>query len=109
MMEEHLLQCVGESLEQMETIRYLDGIRCSTSCRFGIAAPPIPADNLRCPMLGEPGHQRVGGAIRQEVDHAMPFQVHHHGAVPMPSAEGPIIHSQHSWDRMVLLCCSTDQ
>jgi hypothetical protein len=81
-----LLQRFCEVLQQVKTIRHLDGRGRALARTLGIRARPIPGAHLHPGMLAEPLGDRLGGPLREQ-GHGLPaLQVHQYCArgVPFP-------------------------
>jgi hypothetical protein len=66
---------LAQVLHQVETIRHLNGSRRSLHGACGIAAGPVPRDELNPRMPLQPGGQRFGFAVVKYIDGAVLFQV----------------------------------
>jgi hypothetical protein len=66
--EKEGLQRLDKVLGEVEAIRHLDSIWCSSPRRFGITTTSIPADDLGAAVLLQPGNHRVRFAIGEQVD-----------------------------------------
>src|SRR5436305_2259493 len=96
MLFETACQRFTQGADQMPAIRRLPSLRCPETGSFGIGSRPVAADDLHPRMRLEPGGESLGGTDRQQIDHAMRFQVHQNGAVAMPPFPGPVIHPEHT-------------
>jgi len=99
MTSEDALEEVATVAREMEAIGDLDRGRGTLACAAGVVATAIAADELRLAVLLEPGGQGVGGAIREDVDDAVPLQVGQDGAVVVPVSEREIVDAEHSLGR----------
>jgi hypothetical protein len=64
--------------------------------RLSVGPGSVATDQLDARMRPEPGRERGGLPIGQEIDHTMALQVHEHGAVALAPAPGPVIDAQHA-------------
>src|SRR5262249_6340160 len=60
---------------------------------FGICPGPIAANDFYPWMLAQPLRQRLGGAIRPQINRAGGFQINDYGAVGVAFPEGEVIHA----------------
>ena len=47
-------------------------------------------------MFAQPGLQRAGGAVGQDVDPLMALGVDHHGGIAVPPAQGEVVDTDHT-------------
>ena len=81
---EHHLQCLGQILQQVETIRDLYRPGRALAGALGISAGAVACDHLDAGMLPEPCRKRTSLAVRQKRQGTVPGEVHQHGAVGVP-------------------------
>ena len=89
------LGSLAEVVPQVPAVSDLDRQRRAAGGPVGIAARPVPADDLRAGSGGQPGRERVRGALGQHVDRAAGLHVDQQRAVGMPAAQRELIHSKH--------------
>lgn len=90
-----LLHRGGQGLQQVPAIRDFEGVGGGFLDRLDVGSGPVPADDLGSGMLGEPGRERLGGAVGQYVHDPAGLDVDQHGAVGAALAEGKLVHPQH--------------
>src|SRR5262249_22942764 len=83
-------------LEQMPTVSHLDSLRCSQACPFGIGSSPVTTDDFNTWMRPQPIGERVGLAVREQVNHLPLFQVGQKCAIAPTTTHGPVIHTQNA-------------
>ena len=78
-------------LHQMPAVGDLNGLRCR-SCRGpAIAAAAVARDDGDFGVVRQPGLDRAGLAVREEVDDTTPFEIADDAPVALPPLPGPII------------------
>jgi hypothetical protein len=83
---------IAEIAQQVEPVGDLDCLRSPGPNAVGIGAGPVTGDDLDAGMRLQPGGDRLGLAIGQEVDGAIgALQIHDQGAVALATAPGPVI------------------
>jgi len=85
---------IAQIAEQMPAVGNLHRLRRALPRRLRIGPATIPANDLYLRMRLQPGSHRGGGAVRQQVDHPVRFQVHQDRAVGVPLAARPVINPQ---------------
>ena len=99
-----LLYGSGQILNQVKAIGYLLGAGRPTVGSVGIDTITISGDDFYHAMFLQPFLKGSGGAVRQQIDHYPPLQIHQDRpltAVALPPS--PLIHPQHadgSWGCM---------
>jgi hypothetical protein len=78
----------------MPAIGHLHGFRRTVACAGGVRAGPVPADDLGARMITQPGGERLGLPVGQQVNRAAGVHVDQHGPVNVPAAQREIIHPQ---------------
>jgi hypothetical protein len=73
---EHAQHHVPEILQEVETIRYLDGTRRRPTDGVGILAAAIAAAHFDAGVLRDPRDERTGVPVRQHVHQPVVLQVH---------------------------------
>src|SRR5215210_655991 len=91
---EHSQSYVAEILQQMEAVRYLDGIGCRFPDGISVLAAAVSAYDLYAGMSREPSSEGVGAAIGKEIHRSVMLEVHQDGAPASPASEGEIVHAQ---------------
>ena len=61
---------------QVEAISHLDRTWCSLATALGVRTSTIADDDLDARMLAEPPGEHLGGAVVQQVNRSMPFEIH---------------------------------
>jgi hypothetical protein len=85
-------QGVAEIAQKMPAIRNLDRFRSAGPNTIGIAAGPIPGDDLDTGMLFQPRLDRLGLAVTQQVNRSVSiFQIDDDSAVASATTPGPVI------------------
>jgi hypothetical protein len=90
---EHLLQRLAEIAQRMPAVRHLLGVGNASCDALNLHASPIPADDLDTLVRTEPLGESVAGALFEEVDDVMPFQIHQNRAIALALFPGPIVHA----------------
>ena len=75
----------------MPAIRDLHRVRCPLGHSGGVGFRPIPRHDRHLGMGLEPGGDGLGGAVLEQIDRAVPVQIHHDGAIGVAFAFGPIV------------------
>jgi hypothetical protein len=60
---------------QVKTIAYLDRVRRTLPASFGIGASTIADNDLDAGVAAQPGGEDLGGAIVEQVDRPMRFEI----------------------------------
>ncbi len=84
-------QRLAQILEDMPSVRHLDGLRSTLLRPFSVRTCAIAADKLDSGMLLEPGAQSLSSALRQELNRAVPIKIDQNGAIGLALAEGEIV------------------
>ena len=75
----------------MKPIDHLHGLGRAPANAVGVEVAPITTDHGDRRMLGQPGRDAGGRAVRQEVDDAMRQQIDQDGAIAMAPPPGPLV------------------
>jgi hypothetical protein len=95
--EAHLfLDCRPKVLDQMKTIGYLPGLRCTLPGGPGIEAAAISADDLNSRTFLQPCLCALDATIVQNIDDCSAFEIDHDGAVVQGLPPAPIINANNS-------------
>ena len=89
--EQEGFQGLAEVLDEMEAIDHLHRLGCPPANAVGIEVAPITADHGDRRMLGQPGRDAGGRAVRQQVHDPMRRQIDQDGAIPMAPPPGPLV------------------
>jgi hypothetical protein len=89
--DEEAFQGLAEVLDEMEAIDHLDGLGRASAKAIGVEVAPIATNHGDRRMLGEPGRDAGGRAVRQEVHDAVVREVDQDRAIPMTSPPGPLV------------------
>ncbi len=81
--------------QQMPAIGGLLGVGRSTGRPVGVGAGPVAHHDGHAGVGRQPRRQRVGGAVRQQVDDAPAFEVAQDRAVAVALAPCPVVHPEH--------------
>jgi hypothetical protein len=81
----------GQIAKQMETISYLNRLRGSTGGTVGVDPASITADHFLSGMRLQPSSQAISGAIGQQVDRGMRFEIDKYSPVVLTLAPCPIV------------------
>lgn len=96
LVSQHLLEGLDQIPEHMEAVGNLAGLGSAPAGPFRTARAAIPTDHLNARMPLQPGGQRIGLAIRQQVEHVPPFEIHQDGPIPAPAPKAPIVDAHHA-------------
>jgi len=94
MAAEHPLDRVVQVLEQVEPISDLHRLGCPLPRPLGVRAPAVAAHDLHLGMRREPGRERLGGAVRQQIDDRVRLQVDEDGAIMAPLARRKVVDAE---------------
>ncbi len=85
----------------MPAIRDLHRVRRPLCHSGGVGFCPIPHHDRHLGMGLEPGCHGLSGAVLEQIDRAVPVQIHHDRAIRMALAFGPIVDTDgtRSWGR----------
>jgi hypothetical protein len=95
--------------QQVEPIGHLHRLWGPGSGPFGVDAASVSGNDLGARMPRQPVGQIVGGSLREQIDHAVAFQVAQHRAVTLALTPGPVIHSQDRHNGRRLRRCPANQ
>jgi hypothetical protein len=84
-------QGLAEVLDEMEAIDHLYGLGRAPANAIGVEVAPITTDHADRRILGQPGRDTRGRAVRQEVHDAVVREVDQDRAVPMAPPPGPLV------------------
>src|SRR3954453_560363 len=79
----------------MKPISYLNGVRRTLPDTLSIGAGAITANDLYGGVSPQPFGERVGFAVREEIERPGAFQMDEHGAVSVSATPGPIVDTKH--------------
>ena len=99
MAEKEPLQGVAQVLHQMKAVDDLDRLWGAVPDPFSIEPTPITADDLDARVRLQPVRDRGGRALREQIDHSMPFEITNHGAEASASPPRPFLQPYHSGSR----------
>ena len=88
-----LVDRVGQVVEQVETVRDLDGVRSTQPGALGVASGPVTADHVRSAMLKQPVGEPRCPAVGQQVHGPAGVHVDNDGAVGIALAEREVVHA----------------
>jgi hypothetical protein len=96
-------QRLSQILEEMPPVGNLNGIGSNLMCPFSVRTCSIAANELDSRMLLQPGAQRLGCALRQELNRAVVIKVDQDGAIGLAFAEGEIVDTKmlRGWNSLV--------
>jgi hypothetical protein len=84
-------QGLSEVVDEVKPIHHLHGLGCPPANAVGVELAPITTDDGDRRMLGPPGREGDGRAVRPEVDDARGRQIDHKGALAMTPPPGPLV------------------
>ncbi|GLX38229.1 hypothetical protein Sros01_43020 [Streptomyces roseochromogenus] len=84
----------GEVLQQMPAVGDFNHVGGGFLDRTGVGRGPVPSDDLRTGVLAQPGGERLGGAVAQDVHDAAGLDVDQEGSVGAALAEGELVNAQ---------------
>lgn len=93
----HLLQV----LEQVPPISHLNCVGSAQGTAAGILGGTVAGGHRDRVTVVEPLRQRLGGAVRQQINHTVRPQINQDSAVAPPFPQRPIIHAQHAGQRVL--------
>jgi hypothetical protein len=77
----------------MEPVDHLHDLGRTPADAIRVQIAPITADHLNPRMLGEPGRDAGGRAVRQHVDDTMRLEIDEDGAIAVAAPPGPLVDS----------------
>jgi hypothetical protein len=81
-------------LQQMPTVRDVDGSGRATAPAIGVDRPPVARDHLDAGAIARPGSEAVRVPVGQEVDDGASLQIHEDGAVAVAAPPRPVVHAK---------------
>ena len=94
-MLQETVEGLAEILQQMEAIGDLLRVRRAASGTIRVEIAAIPRDHADTGACVEPRRDRIGGALGEQIDHAMPCEVAEDRAVASPFLPRPVVHTNH--------------
>ena len=91
MVEQEGFQGLAEVLDEMKPVDDLHRLGRPPANAVGVEVAAITTDDGDRRMLGQPGGDTGGRAVRQEVHDAMRRQIDQDGAIPMAPPPGPLV------------------
>jgi len=79
----------------MPAVGDLDGFRRAAGSPFGVAACPVPANQLHPGAACQPGGEGVSRPFRQDVDRAAGLDIDQQSPVTVAPAQRELIDAQH--------------
>lgn len=95
-LQQDFLQRVRQIAHQMPAVGTLDDARCPLPRTIRIGWGTVPGDMFHAGMLAQPGRERCGRAVREQIDNVVALVVHQDRAVGMTPPQGEVIHPQHA-------------
>ena len=92
---ERPLQRRGQVLEEVETVRDLNGVGSSLAGSLRVGTAAVAGDDLDAGMLPQPLGQGLGPAVGEQVDDAAALEVHQDRPILLAFPFGPIVHPEH--------------
>ena len=89
--EQEGFQGLAEVLDEMKAIDHLHRLGCPPANAVGIEVTAIATDDGDRRMLGQPGRDTGGRAVRQQVHDAMRREIDQDGAIAMAPPPGPLV------------------
>ena len=89
------VDCVPEVAQEMPPVRDLDRLGCTLANAVGKDAGSVPGNDLDARVGLQPRGQALGPPVRQQVEHAVAFEVDQHRSVAVAAAPGPFVDRQH--------------
>ena len=93
-MIQEALEMFAQILDEMVPIRDLGGMRQNLTHGIGKSTGPISADHLNFRVGGEPGLDRFGGAVRQEIEGVACRDVNQNRSILVSPTQGKIVYAQ---------------
>ena len=94
----HRVQLLFHGLDRIpqerKTIRRLNGLWSATANSFGLETLPIATDLRHSRMSRQPGGERFGGAVRQQIHNLPTLPLHEDGAEALAFAPASVIHPE---------------
>ena len=89
--EQEGFQGLAEVVDEMKAVDDLHRLGCPPANAIRIEVTAITTDDGDRRMLGQPGRDAGGRAVRQQVHDAMRRQIDQDGAIPMAPPPGPLV------------------
>jgi hypothetical protein len=90
--EQDSFQRLAEVLHEMKPIDHLHRLGGSLANAVGIQVAAIATEDGERRVLREPGRERGGRAVPQQVHNAMRHEIDQDRAIAMASSPGPLVH-----------------
>jgi hypothetical protein len=90
------LEGVGQVVYQVPALGHLQGAGGAARGPGGVHPISIAADHLDTRVMAEPGRQRVGRGIFQQIDRPMGVDIDQDRAVPMAATQSKLIDPEHA-------------
>jgi hypothetical protein len=91
---EEVMERVTQVLGEMKAIGDLDCLGCTVSDTVSIGSRSITRHDLHARMRSQPGCQRLGVPIREQIDPTPPLEIHENRAVATSPAKGKVIDTE---------------
>jgi hypothetical protein len=93
----------------VEAIGHLDRVWRTLAGTVSVRAATVAADHLRAAVHDEPGRERLGRAVGEEVDRPMGPQIDQDRDVVVAAPQGEIVDAEHGWSDDDRLAHGADQ
>ena len=97
---EHPFERLAQAAQDVPAVGDLDGIWCAFADTTSIFGGTITRDNLNARMALQPGHNRFGGSVWQQIDHSMSLAVDKNCSVHSTTTECEIVQAKYPWCRL---------
>lgn len=95
MLDDRLLDGLGQVFPDVPPVRDVNRVRGAESSGLGVCGGPVTADHLDAGVAGEPGGHRRRGPVGQQINRTAPIDVHQDRAVVASLAQGELVHPEH--------------
>jgi hypothetical protein len=88
---QYAFKCFTMILEEVPAVGNLERSGGTEGCSTGVFGGTVTRNDRDAGMIAEPGSNRFGATVRQQVNRAMLLKIHQNGAVGSALLEGKII------------------
>jgi hypothetical protein len=95
---------LAEVAQQVPAIGDVHGLRRTAPGAVGVDVGPVAGDHLHAGVVAQPGGERAGVAVGQEIDDGVALEVDQDGAVAAALAPRPLVHPERARHRRLGAC-----